>query len=160
MEIDALSLERVQKLHPKIRGEAEKILRAIYAKGIRVRFTHTLRTFEEQAKIYAQGRTTKGNIVTYARAGMSWHNYGLAIDICLLVKNGASWDERADFNGNEKSDWLEIVAIFEAHGWTWGGRWKGSKRDGAHFQKTLGLTVGKALSMHRSGALDGGYINV
>lgn len=39
-----------------------------------------LRTFDEQAKLYAQGRTEPGLMVTRARPGMSFHNYGLATD--------------------------------------------------------------------------------
>ena len=159
MEIDKISLDRIELLHPRLRGEAKKILERCWQSGLRVRFTHTLRTFAEQAEIYAQGRTKAGKIVSFAKAGMSWHNYGLAIDICFLVQNGASWDESKDWNGNGKADWLDVVAIFEAHGWTWGGRWKGKKRDGAHFQKSLGLTIGKALELHRLKQVDAqGYL--
>jgi peptidoglycan LD-endopeptidase CwlK len=39
------------------------------------------RSFSEQAKIYFQGRTTPGAIVTNARPGFSCHNYGIAIDV-------------------------------------------------------------------------------
>ncbi len=38
------------------------------------------RSFEEQAAIYAQGRTIPGPIRTKAQAGLSYHNYGLATD--------------------------------------------------------------------------------
>lgn len=38
------------------------------------------RSFEDQADLYAQGRTLPGPIVTRAAAGMSFHNYGLATD--------------------------------------------------------------------------------
>ncbi len=41
----------------------------------------TYRTRERQTFLYNQGRTTAGNIVTYAKAGGSPHNYGLAFDI-------------------------------------------------------------------------------
>lgn len=40
------------------------------------------RSFTEQAKLYFQGRTTPGKIVTNARPGFSFHNYGLAEDCC------------------------------------------------------------------------------
>jgi hypothetical protein len=39
-----------------------------------------LRSMEEQTKLYDQGRKTPGAIVTNARAGSSFHNYGLATD--------------------------------------------------------------------------------
>ncbi|SVE43245.1 uncharacterized protein METZ01_LOCUS496099, partial [marine metagenome] len=41
---------------------------------------HTLRTYAEQDDLYEQGRTEPGKIVTNARGGKSWHNFGLAID--------------------------------------------------------------------------------
>lgn len=38
------------------------------------------RTMEEQAALYAIGRTSPGKIVTKARPGESYHNHGLAFD--------------------------------------------------------------------------------
>lgn len=38
------------------------------------------RTAAQQAKLYFQGRTAPGKIVTDARPGWSLHNYGLAVD--------------------------------------------------------------------------------
>ena len=38
------------------------------------------RTMEEQAALYKIGRSVKGKIVTNARPGESYHNYGLAFD--------------------------------------------------------------------------------
>lgn len=42
--------------------------------------TYGYRTAAEQAKLYFQGRTVPGRIVTNARPGFSVHNYGAAID--------------------------------------------------------------------------------
>lgn len=42
--------------------------------------TSGLRNAAEQEKLYAQGRTAPGPIVTQARAGESAHNFGIAID--------------------------------------------------------------------------------
>ena len=38
------------------------------------------RSIPEQARLYAQGRTVPGPIVTKAPPGLSFHNYGLATD--------------------------------------------------------------------------------
>ena len=38
------------------------------------------RTMEEQTALYAIGRSAPGKVVTKARAGESYHNYGLAFD--------------------------------------------------------------------------------
>lgn len=39
-----------------------------------------LRSYQEQADLYALGRTLPGDVVTKAQPGMSMHNYGIASD--------------------------------------------------------------------------------
>lgn len=142
---DKLTLERIELLHPLVREEVrklylEKIVPALSGRAT-CRFAYTLRSFKEQDELYAQGRTklydSKGNKlgkVTNAKGGQSIHNYGLAIDIVLLVDGKASWDWVKDFDGDSKSDWMEVVSIFKEAGWTWGGDWK-SFKDLPHFEK-------------------------
>jgi peptidoglycan L-alanyl-D-glutamate endopeptidase CwlK len=148
--MDKISQQRISLLHPKLRKEAEAILTEIETvlKGRAIcRFTHTLRTWAEQTALYNQGRTTPGQKVTNAKAGSSFHNYGLAIDIALVVDtdgNGTfdkgSWDTKGDYDGDKKSDWMECVAIFQKYGWEWGGNWTTFK-DLPHFQKTFGKSI-------------------
>jgi hypothetical protein len=45
------------------------------------------RTMQRQAELWAIGRTTLGKIVTKARPGQSYHNYGLAFDWVPLVRH-------------------------------------------------------------------------
>lgn len=49
--------------------------------GYTLRITSGFRSLEEQNKIYEQGRVEDGNIVSWATAGKSMHNYGYAIDV-------------------------------------------------------------------------------
>lgn len=88
MTQDNVTLERIKTLHPDLREEAleiyNKICETLTGKAI-CRFAYTLRTFSEQAALYAQGRTVffdkngkKLGKVTNAKAGQSMHNYGLA----------------------------------------------------------------------------------
>jgi hypothetical protein len=49
------------------------------------------RSVETQARLYAQGRTTPGPIVTRAKPEQSAHCYGAACDIALLADNGGGW---------------------------------------------------------------------
>lgn len=146
---DKITLERIKKLHPKVIAEVEKIYdeiaEAVTGKVI-CRFSHTLRTFAEQNALYAIGRTKSGKRVTNAKGGQSYHNYGLAVDIVLLVdKDGngtyetASWDTKADFDRDRIADWQEIVAIFKRYGWEWGGDW--GFKDYPHFQKSFGKSI-------------------
>jgi peptidoglycan L-alanyl-D-glutamate endopeptidase CwlK len=117
---DQITLERIKLLHPKLREEVmeiyEEICEALKGRAM-CRFSYTLRTFAEQDAIYAQGRTKPGKIVSNAKKGLSYHNYGLAIDIVLLVNGAASWDTVKDFDGDGKADWQEIVTIFKQYGW-------------------------------------------
>jgi peptidoglycan L-alanyl-D-glutamate endopeptidase CwlK len=142
--MDTITLARIELLHPKVRAEAREIYIAIYnaLKGrAAVRFTHTLRTIAEQEALYALGRTKSGKKVTNAKGGSSFHNYGLAIDICLIMDGkDVSWDTLKDYDGDKVADWMEAVAIFKTRGWEWGGDWA-KFRDAPHFQKTFGKTT-------------------
>jgi peptidoglycan L-alanyl-D-glutamate endopeptidase CwlK len=166
--MDPVTLERIKLLHPKVREEAleiyHEISQALTGKAI-CRFSFTLRTIAEQNKLFAQGRTIAGKIVTRARGGHSYHNWGLAIDIVLIKDvNGdgnyekAVWDTKTDFDGDGKSDWMEVVQIFKEYGWQWGGDWK--FYDAPHFQKTFGYSVRQLLAMHKAGNIKNGYVNI
>lgn len=156
---DKITLAKIELLHPKLREEAKliyaEICEALKGKAI-CRFSHTLRTVEEQDALYAKGRTAPGKIVTKARGGSSMHNFGIAIDICQLVDtdgNGTneklSYETKIDFDGDGKADWMEIVAIFEKYQWQWGGRWS-KFTDLPHFQKTFGLTLPQLQAKHKA----------
>ena len=65
--------------------------------GLKILVYCGYRSNEDQEKLYKQGRSVKGNKVTNARAGQSFHNYGRAIDF-VPVKNGeSSWDDTASY---------------------------------------------------------------
>lgn len=153
--IDEKTIERIALLHPKLREEARdiyfEISAALNSKAF-CRFSYTLRTFAEQDALYSQGRTTKGGIVTNAKGGLSYHNYGLALDIVLIDGKNASWDVKKDFDGDGKPDWIEVVTIFKQYGWEWGGDWKFV--DAPHFQKTLGYSIRTLLDMYNKGKVD------
>lgn len=159
---DQITLERIQLLHPRLREEAVILYDEICASltgSAACRFAYTLRTFAEQDALYAQGRSKPGAIVTKAKGGQSYHNYGLAIDIVLLIdkdKNGsfetASWDQKTDFDTDGKSDWMEVVGVFKRFGYEWGGDWKFV--DAPHFQKTLGKSIFELQTLHSAGKVD------
>jgi peptidoglycan L-alanyl-D-glutamate endopeptidase CwlK len=153
--MDKVTLDRIKLLHPKLRDEAleiyEEICKALNGRA-ECRFSFTLRTFAEQNELFAQGRTKPGAIVTRAKGGQSWHNYGLAVDIVLLVAGKASWDIKTDFDKDGRSDWMEVVDIFKRYGWEWGGDWKFF--DAPHFQKTFGMSINEMLKRHVAGKVD------
>lgn len=155
--LDRLSVERIQQLHPKLRAEALQILTEIteaLTGRASCRFTYTLRTMKEQQALYNQGRTVRGPVVTNAKPGQSYHNYGLAVDFALIIDGKtASWDTRADFDGDKKADWMEVVAVFKKYGWKWGGDFV-SFKDYPHFEKTFSKHWRDLLALHNAGKVD------
>jgi peptidoglycan L-alanyl-D-glutamate endopeptidase CwlK len=169
---DKITLDRIKLMHPKVRSEVEYIYRSQIVPALSgramCRFAYTLRTFKEQDDLYAQGRTvlfdSKGKrlgIVTKAKGGQSIHNYGLALDILLIIDGKvASWDTKGDYDRDGVSDWHEVVKIMKSNGWTWGGDWK--FYDAPHFEKPLGYTWQKLLTKYNARDFIPGttYVNI
>lgn len=177
---DTVSIARVEKLHPKIREEVKALIdkaEAGFPKNIAIRIVQGLRTFAEQNALYCQPWDKKDNDgdgrideadekVTNAKAGQSYHNYGLAIDFAILYdkdNNGTyetlSWDMIKDMDRDGVADWMEVVKVFEAApGWAWGGRWK-SLKDNPHFEKTFGYKYSDLLAKVNAKQVDAqGYV--
>lgn len=133
----------VTGLHPVVQAKQEELKAEADKLGITVVITDGFRSNEEQDRLYEQGRAADGSVVTYARGGESYHNYGLAIDFALRTKDGdVIWDLKYDGNGNGEADWLEVVAIAKRLGFTWGGDWEGFK-DYPHLQMDFGYSIGE-----------------
>lgn len=108
----------------------EKFLAAAAESGHSIRVTHTLRTMDEQAHLYAQGRTLPGKRVTNAKPGQSAHNYGMAFDICFAGKT--------PYPPEDDPRWLQLGQLGESLGLSWGGpNGKGDDLtwDRPHFQR-------------------------
>lgn len=134
---------RLADIHPAIRELAVELIKRSHAEGINILITQGYRSIEYQNSLYAQGRTTKGNIVTNAKGGYSFHNFGLAFDFAVYAKNGK------DINWTVNSEWKRVGAIGQSlfvtingkkHYLEWGGAWKGFV-DYPHFQLTFGLST-------------------
>ena len=161
--IDQKTLGLIQQAHPKARQsmlDAYNEMASTLVGKAEVRFAYVVRTFAEQAALYAQGRTAPGKIVTNAPAGLSIHNYGLAFDIVLLLDNDgdgkyetASWDTATDFDHNGISTWMKCVQIAKKHGFEWGGDWT-SFKDLPHFQMAFGHKASDLLALKTSGKVD------
>lgn len=86
----------------------------------------SFRSAADQAALYAQGRTAPGKIVTYAKPGSSYHEWGLAFDVAIADAHGQpSWP-------NDVSLWTQIGKLGEELGLTWGGRFPSP--DYGHFE--------------------------
>jgi len=113
--MNARTEKAIATLHPKIRQlVTDGVNKADVALSGRADMiiVQALRTFNEQTKLYLQKPK-----VTNAKAGQSYHNYGLAFDFCLLIDGkDISWDTVKDFDADKKPDWYEVISIFEALG--------------------------------------------
>lgn len=138
---DKISRARIQLLHPKVRERFQKFIEdAENELGIVIRIVQGLRTFDEQKVLYDQGRTTKGPIVTNAKPGSSYHQYGLAVDLGVLEGDKINWNY----------DYKKINKFADKYDIIWGADWDNdgkTKSDGdkdehlvdaPHFQYTLG----------------------
>lgn len=137
------------QLNPLVKERSNQLIQQAADKGIVVVITDGFRSSEDQDKLYEIGRTTEGNIVTHAKGGESYHNYGLAIDFALQTPSGeVVWDMQYDRNQNGKADWNEVVKMAKALGFQWGGDWKQFK-DYPHLEMDFGLTIADLQSGER-----------
>lgn len=82
--------------------------------GLHVKMVCGCRSAEEQNRLYALGRTKPGRIVTNARGGYSWHNFGLAADYAFIKDGKLTWD----------GPWTTFGIIARECGLEWGGDWQ------------------------------------
>ncbi|WP_285889823.1 M15 family metallopeptidase [Neobacillus niacini] len=129
------------ELHPIVLERSNQLIQQSAEKGIVILITDDFRSAEDQDRLYEQGRTAAGNIVTHARGGESFHNFGLAIDFAIKTPSeNVIWDMQYDGNQNGKPDWDEVVELAKALGFEWGGDWAQFK-DYPHLQMNFGLTL-------------------
>lgn len=155
---DKISLDRIETAHPSIREDLRKAFMQASDRltgDVFLRLAYVKRSFDEQTALYNLGRSVlflngvRQGIVTWAKAGQSFHNYGLAFDIVLVYRNApkAEFSTTGDFDKDKKADWMEAVEVFKNYGFEWGGDWK-NKKDFPHFQKTFGRTWSELLQLH------------
>jgi peptidoglycan LD-endopeptidase CwlK len=85
-------------LHPEFRARVDMWLEKCKAAGIDVLVYCTYRSLDEQAALYAIGRTRTGRKVTNARPGSSAHNFRLALDFVPMLNGKAQWANKALYN--------------------------------------------------------------
>jgi len=102
----------LESLEPGFKALVVSLLAELKERGINCVVTSGRRTIAEQNKLYAQGRTTPGNIVTKAKGGQSPHNFGLAADLCPThpVDNSLWWKAPDDI-------WNVIHLLAEERGY-------------------------------------------
>lgn len=138
---DKVTKERLQEMHPAVQQRFEDFINEIEATlHLTIRMEPPLRTFAEQQKIWDQGRTKPGKVVTWAPPGSSYHNYGLAADLVPWKADHSDLDWFYDFK-----KWKPFA---EKHGITCGLDFPEKKQDPDHFQYTAGHNWRELLHKH------------
>lgn len=96
--------------------------------GIDLFITCGYRNIEEQNRLYAQGRSVPGNIVTNAKGGQSFHQYRVAIDVCPIIAGKLDWNY----------DFSKIAKIALTEEFEWGDR---GYVDLPHFEYRAGYSL-------------------
>ncbi|MGE6376027.1 peptidoglycan-binding protein [Peribacillus muralis] len=130
-------------MNPVVKASAVEMIQRAYTEGIKVQLSAGHRSMEEQAVLYGQGRVYSYNgknysnpakpVVTNAKPGQSYHNFGLAIDFFIVSDDGT----KAIWTVNSR--WKRVAAIGKELGFEWGGDWRAFK-DYSHLEMTGGLT--------------------
>src|SRR5687767_7494495 len=126
------------QLHPDMQPKHAQFSQRCKDSKIDVMTTCTYRSSEEQAELYAQGRTKPGKVVTWAPPGQSKHNFTVsgqpaskAFDFVVLRHGKIIWGTSGNGIDNDPSDdetddlelWMRAGAIAESCGLSWAGRW-------------------------------------
>ena len=121
-QLDPRSEKNLATVQPQLQRLGRELLRRLAAEGLTFKITSGNRTQAEQDALYAQGRTTKGAVVTWTRK--SRHIGGRAIDLTLFSGKNPVWESKHYDTAGEIGKQLGLV---------WGGDWKRTK-DKPHFE--------------------------
>ncbi len=123
--LTARDAQRLQGVHPVLVAAIEDVFAELNAAGTPMFVVCGIRTSEEQAALYAQGRTMPGPIVTYCDGVIqrSDHEpegdgYGHAVDCAFIPTKQLqnAWDPQWP--------WAAFGDALERRGIAWGGRFK------------------------------------
>ena len=127
--MDTISESRLALVNPQLAAKVRQLATLLAGENIDLRVTQGLRSFGAQQKLYAQGRSQPGKIVTNAPPGHSWHEFGLAVDVAPFDSNG-----QPDWNSGDAA-WKRIIGLGESLGMLSGSTFI-SCPDDPHFQMT------------------------
>ena len=132
-------------LHPVVARKLADALVVCHGKNLNVYLFEGMRLPERQDFLYESGRTLPGKIITNAKGGSSFHQYGLAGDLVFKDEHGHwSWD----------GDYEAVGKIMTAAGFEWGKSFKGFP-ELDHFQMVWGLDIEEAIRLHQKAGMRG-----
>lgn len=129
------SQDRLKLVFPVLSDKIYKLSTLLAAEDIYIAVVQGLRTVAEQDALFAKGRDAEGNVinrakvVTNARGGHSWHNFGLAVDCAPVDATG-----KIDWNP-QHPQWKRMEELGMSLGLTSGANWI-RLADAPHLQLT------------------------
>ena len=163
-------------LDPNVAELARKHQVACLDRGVDLMIYCTLRDAQEQAALYAQGRTAdqlrrqrarftqrglavpaallasvrprpEARKLTNAAPGESLHQYGRAYDCVPIISGKPVWGT----TGSAEALWKKVAAAGEGVGLEWAGRWT-TFREMPHFQQAGQRSIDDLMAAHFAGA--------
>jgi peptidoglycan L-alanyl-D-glutamate endopeptidase CwlK len=162
----------LEKLVPDLNAKVRQLIEQCQARGIDMRPNNGLRDPFAQARLWRQSRSIEeieakiqefeakdapflahcirsvgpqhGAHVTDTPPGISWHQWGEALDCFWLVNGKAEWSTRKLVNG--LNGYQVFAQEAEAIGLTAGGLWKNFK-DWPHLQLRIANNAAKVMSL-------------
>lgn len=148
-------------LVPQLREIYYKFYNKVQETGLNIALTCTARELKDQVALYAQGRQPLAEVNELRRIAklpaitetenkrrVTWtlrskhiinlddadptNDLSKAFDIVILKNGKAVWDVKADTNGDNKADYIQLGAIGKSLGLVWGGDF--SSPDYVHYQ--------------------------
>jgi len=118
--IDLHRLVRLRGCHPELKARVLALIAALAHQGLDLVLTQGVRSAQQQAALYAQGRTRPGKIVTNCDGVRKVSNhqpkadgYGYAVDVAWRIHGEITWE----------GPWDTLGKLATAHGLIWGGTW-------------------------------------
>lgn len=134
------SISRINTLDPRLVSSATRVFEKCHKEEVPIYIVWGYRSIEEQNLLYRFGRTIPGDLQTLHRGGYSAHNYGRALDFCLVYNNKTllDWNHVAT-RKYWRIKWLKVVRLFDEEGWDTGWRWPSFEP--GHVQNLLNESV-------------------
>lgn len=144
-EFDRRTEKHISTLSTRAQKEARHFMRRALSQGVNVKIISGTRTYEDQNKLYRQGRYgSPGRKITNARGGKSNHNFGIAWDIGIFNSDGSYSHNDLDYNS---------LALYAKELLEWGGDWR-SFSDPPHYQlQTIQQNISWVRSRFESGEI-------
>ncbi len=131
-------------LYPPFKLILETALEEAHRRGIMAYVFEGYRFPERQALLYAQGRTAPGKIITNAKPGFSWHQYGVGVDLVFdkdPSTKAIEWTWEGGYADEHGDNYDKLAVVMKSYGLEWLGD---SNIERAHFEKKFGFTIQEA----------------